>query len=100
MFTPAERRGEVGLSLQLPGTQRVLLSPGPFQTGTYLWVQREPHSMVCGNTAFRCARYKQREEDCLGLNRASPVPHRLFPKTAARCGCLLAWAGGNGRSEG
>lgn len=88
------------MSLQLPGTRRVLLSPGPFQAGTYPWVQKEPHSMACGNTAFRCARHEEREEDCLGPKRASPVPHNLFPKTAAICIFLLAWVGGSRSSEG
>ena len=88
------------MSLQLPATRRVLLSPGPFQAGTYPWVQREPHSMACGNTAFRCARHKQREEDCLGPKGALLCPTGFSPGQASRCVCLLAWAAGAGSSEG
>lgn len=67
MFTPAERRREVRLESPAPLPQGGFLLPSAsFLAGTYPWVQREPHSMACGNTASRCARHKQRKGGCSG----------------------------------
>lgn len=100
MFTPAERK-EVRLESTAPSHRESSDVPVPFQAGTYPWVRREPHSMVCGNTASHCARHKQRKGDCSGPMGASPIPHGPSPpEQAARCVCLPAWTGGTGRGQG
>lgn len=78
MFTPAERK-EVRLESTAPSHRESSDVPVPFQAGTYPWVRREPHSMVCGNTASHCARHKQRKGDCSGPMGASPIPHGPSP---------------------
>lgn len=98
MFTPAKRRWAVKLESPASLPQGGFLLPFiPFQAGTHPWVQREPHSMACGNTASRYARHKQRKGGCSGPRRPVLYPTGLPPKPAARCVSPLAWAAGAGR---
>lgn len=99
MFTPAERKGGQAYA-QLPATGSSA-APVPFQGGTYPWVQREPHSMACGNMASRCARHKQRKGGCSGPRGGLSRAPWAFPPDRLP-GVSIHWPGlmGLGRIRG